>query len=483
MTELPYIQMSKWSKRISEAHKKKCDNNGITDATILGLWDKRFDFFKDGQPVYSEQFINCHMQAARDPKKERRRLFDAQVVNFAGKLCPHGDEQCNCTDFASGEVHQFAVALVKAIKDGQELLPVNELDEKQIDAALDKVASATGLNVAEQMEALAVQAKSAELRGSVTIGIGKNWQVFQQLLLDVTEDCIEALGEEKFNEQLKKTKNYDMLKWFENAVGKVDDMFESCFYHKNRSYLNHFDTSNVAYKEKVLEGQVKAQAKEFQEMVLDGEYTLTPQKEVLFHWKPDSVMARAYKMGLIYKGSLHLADLYCLFAAPRQVRRDYAALYRVWRTITMSVKDSNVAKGSETKEKVSKARIDNLFRGLIGNDESEEQIVKRASKMIYKNDASGIAIGGRDVLARERGETFRGSSGMFPGAAAEEVPSIQTTYSCCEQRAVLYSRTSPFIQTMRGLKKGLDIPELGAAANEVLNLIARAASDCTNALC
>ena len=229
---------------------------------------------------------------------------------------------------------------------------------------------------------------------------------------------------------------------------------------------------------------MKAQAKEFQEMVLDGEYTITPQKEVLFHWEPDSVMARAYKMGLIYKGSRHLANLYCLFAAPRQVRRDYAALYIVWRTIKMSVNDSNVAKGSEQKEKVFKARIDNLFRGLIGNDESEEQIVKRASKMIYKNDASGIAIGGRDIDCCEGGETFRGSSSMCPGAAAEEVPSIQTTYSCCEQRAVcLYSRTSPFIQTMRDLKKGRGIPELGAAANEVLNLIARAASECMNALC
>ena len=484
MKELPYNKMDEWRFRIMNAHKQKCEDDGNTDAKALGLWDDRFDFFKVGQPVYAEQFINCHVQAARDDKNDRQRLTDADVVIFAAKLCPHGDEQCACKDFASGELQQFAVALVEAIKDGEKQLPNKKKIQGKIDEALVKVGKATGLNAAALMETLAVQAKSAALLGELTLEKSKNWQKFQQLLQDVKSDCIKQLGESDFNRLLQKTKNYEMLCWFENAVGEVDDMFESCFYFKNTSYLYHFEMSNVAYKEKVLEGQMKSQAKEYKAMILDGVYTPpSAEGKVQFHWNTSSpsgsMMARANKMGLIKNGSLHLTDLYCLFAASRQVRRDYAALYRVWRTINLSIKDADAMLGAKAQEMATKEQVESLLSGLIGNDESEEQIVKQASNVIYINNSAGIVApwkenNDKNVPGSSRESITKNS--WFSGAAAEAteaaeaVPGIQMMHELGNQ-VFMYSRTSAEIKTIRNIKNGIkndrDSPE-HSLFNEVL---------------
>ena len=196
------------------------------------------------------------------------------------------------------------------------------------------------------------------------------------------------------------------------ATATADDMFENCFYWMNTSYLPHFSQSKNAIKEKVTDLTFDKYVHDFRDLVLDGEYT-TKKSSVGFAWKPGSYMQRAHSMGLIFEDHRHLASLCMLFMAPHEVRRDFAALYRMYRTILMSRQDADVNSGVEAKRENHKQIIVRYLEGVIGNHHMEERRLARATDLLYWNflpkDATDPSQ--RNVSTDEYRESFRDDGG------------------------------------------------------------------------
>ena len=175
-------------------------------------------------------------------------------------------------------------------------------------------------------------------------------------------------------------------------------MFEQVFYHMDPSYQSHFSITSTAITSNIQEATFQNMAKHFREDFLPGEYT--PQdgnydarrKKTIFklkrEWKPNSMMAKASEMGLLYDEDKHLASLYVLLRAPLQQRNDWAALYRTLTVIDRARKDADGNTTETLIRDAKKAQIrTNLPKSVLGNDDYEEAQITKAVDIIYINAA------------------------------------------------------------------------------------------------
>jgi len=445
-------------------HKLKCEEDKLASTSSnksyqscdnpLIVWDNRFDFFAHGKDISLNQFINCHAQVTSDDPKEKAYPTNAEVFAWAEK---------NSSSIADEETKKFALALQNHGKD----------------ADIDAVGHETGLNGDDMFTALKVLIRRGSFLGVLCqSGDSNMWQQFKWMLEDVQAECIasictlknvnEQVAEKIFLSELTQTSSFPMMKWFESTVGTVDDMFENCFYFKNTSYLYHFLSSEDAVTEKVLDGAMKNNATEMMKLVLDGEFVEGKPEDmkgktvtsVNFKWQKGSMMDQANKMGLIFKGHYHLASLCCLFMAPKEIRRDYAALYRTWRIVKMSIIDGNSAMNKQGKNQKKMAGIQRHLDGVLGCDKLEEQTVGKATDVIYHNcndemntQERSIVVGGRESsVTRNMRESLMKSQEHRKSTGDLNASMIEAEFEGdSDKRAVrLFDRNSAFICDLLG---------------------------------
>lgn len=103
-------------------------------------------------------------------------------------------------------------------------------------------------------------------------------------------------------------------------------------------------------------------------------------------WKPDSMMAKASEMKLLYDEDKHLASLYVLLRAPLQQRNDWAAIYRTGTVIDRARKDGDHNTQETQMREAKKAQIKtNLPKSILGNDDYEEAQITKAVEIMYIN--------------------------------------------------------------------------------------------------
>merc|ERR1719424_2645624 len=238
------------------------------------------------------------------------------------------------------------------------------------------------------------------------------WEDFNRLLDDVSELWIadlmkdekmdQATATKKFSETYDKTENFEVLKWFEQSTSSVDDMFENCFYFKNTSYLHHFSQTKNAVKEKAADMTFETYFHDFTKNILSCEYTaegewtktwkLPTNLEEVIELKPFEAkhpMEIADELKVLHPDAhKNLSSLCMLFMAPREVRRDWAAMYRVWRIIHMSRQDGDSGSKDAQDMMVETGLIEHHLSNALGNHDREEELIQGASSTTYRNIAA-----------------------------------------------------------------------------------------------
>jgi hypothetical protein len=256
------------------------------------------------------------------------------------------------------------------------------------------------------------------------------WHDFNRLLDDVSELWIadlmkdkgmdHATATKKFSEKYEQTTNFEVLKWFEQSTSSVDDMFENCFYFKNTSYLHHFSQTKNAVKEKATDITFETYFHDFTKNILSCEYTTegewtktwklpTEKDPLVIELKPFMEMAMhpmeiADKLKVLHPDAhKSLSSLCMLFMAPREVRRDWAAMYRVWRIVHMSRQDGDSGSKDAQDMMDETQAIESYLSNALGNHDREEELIQRASARTYSNiiDVAGVRLVSTDVLTNK----------------------------------------------------------------------------------
>ena len=200
-------------------------------------------------------------------------------------------------------------------------------------------------------------------------------------------------------------------------------MFENCFYFKNTSYLHHFSQTKNAVKEKATDATFETYFHDFTKNILSCEYTTegewtktwklpTEKDPLVIELKPFMEMAMhpmeiADKLKVLHPDAhKSLSSLCMLFMAPREVRRDWAAMYRVWRIVHMSRQDGDSG-SKDAKEMMEETQvIESYLSNALGNHDREEELIQRASARTYSNiiDVAGVRLVSTDVLTNKANE-------------------------------------------------------------------------------